>query len=238
MNAPLMSASSQISLSMGAWLIQSRKRSSLKFSSQGQKHDALQGSYLEADQSDRFEPTSLDQELLQTMLEAMPQGVMLFSQVSELIYCNAKAEELCERLREPDESLEGLPVALVELCQRFLQEEGVIDRFLVMEYRENSGGVIRAQVNWMRLSGSPHPCFLMLIEDCQAVLFEEWLLEQKKYDLTDREAEVWFLIRQNYTYQEVSDALEISMNTVKTHVKNVNAKRKRLAGRRKIWYSR
>jgi PAS domain-containing protein len=238
MNAPLISVSSHISLSMGAWLIQPHKRHSLAFSPQGQKSEVLQGHYLESDQSDRVESIDADQTLWQSMLEAMPQGVMLFSQGSQLMYCNAKAEELCERLREPDESLEGLPTALIELCQRFLQEEGFSDRFLVMEYRGNSGGVIRAQVNWMNLSGSPHPCLLVLMEDCQAVLFEEWLLEQKKYDLTDREAEVWFLIRQNYTYQDVSDALEISMNTVKTHVKNVNAKRKKLAGRRKIWYSR
>jgi DNA-binding CsgD family transcriptional regulator len=59
-------------------------------------------------------------------------------------------------------------------------------------------------------------------------------IQQKKYDLTEREAEIWMLLRKEYTYQDIAKILQISLNTVKTHVKNIYAKRRTSQGEEKV----
>ncbi len=50
-------------------------------------------------------------------------------------------------------------------------------------------------------------------------------MEQKQYGLTDREAEVYKLLSQSHTYQDIANILYISLNTVRFHVKNINLKK-------------
>ncbi len=45
--------------------------------------------------------------------------------------------------------------------------------------------------------------------------------EQEIYNLTDRELEILNLIAQGYSNAKISETLHISMNTVKTHIKNI-----------------
>ncbi len=168
------------------------------------------------------------------LLESMPLGVMVLASSLQLVYCNEKAKGFCDRLQESDG--EALPTAISDLCHRLMQEETISLEPLMMEYQEQAQ-FLRLQVRWMNLP-TTQSLLLVLLEDCQESLRTELQIEQDKYDLTDREAEIWFLLRQKYPYQEISDLLKISLNTVKTHVKNIYAKRKSLAGERKIWYSR
>lgn len=165
------------------------------------------------------------------LLEAMPLGVMVLASSLQMVYCNEKAKELCDRLRN---EVDELPISICQLCQRLIQENS--PEPIVMEYQEQDQ-FLRLQARWMNLS-TPQPLLLVLIEDCHESMRNELAIEQDKYDLTDREAEIWFLLRQKYPYQEISALLNISLNTVKTHVKNIYAKRKSLAKERKIWYSR
>lgn len=165
------------------------------------------------------------------LLEAMPLGVMVLASSLQMVYCNGKAKELCDRLRNEEDEL---PISICQLCQRLMQ--GDSSEPLIMEYQEQDQ-FFRLQARWMNVS-TPQPLLLVLIEDCHESMRDELEIEQDKYDLTDREAEIWFLLRQKYSYQDISALLNISLNTVKTHVKNIYAKRKNLANERKIWYSR
>lgn len=45
-------------------------------------------------------------------------------------------------------------------------------------------------------------------------------------NLTKRELDVWGLLQQGYSYEEMAARLSVSPETVKTHVKNVRAKLK------------
>jgi DNA-binding CsgD family transcriptional regulator len=85
--------------------------------------------------------------------------------------------------------------------------------------------------------GYRQPYILVFLENCADSLKEELRIEQRKYDLTEREAEIWMLLRQEYTYQEIAKMLQISLNTVKTHVKNVYAKRRSFQGQERFWCS-
>ncbi|BAU12021.1 ATP-dependent transcriptional regulator [Leptolyngbya sp. NIES-3755] len=165
------------------------------------------------------------------LLEAMPLGVLVLASSLSMVYCNEKAKALCDRLRNEENEL---PISICQLCQRLIQGES--SEPLIMEYQEQDL-FFRLQARWMNIA-TPQPLLLVLIEDCHESMRNELAIEQDKYDLTDREAEIWFLLRQKYSYQDISALLNISMNTVKTHVKNIYAKRKSLANDRKIWYSR
>ena len=228
--------SSPLPLSISAWFNQSCRRDVKSIALQLPSREMLENKVSECDQSNNF-PEFDPQLFQQKMLEAVPQGIMVISSKLQLLYRNARASDLCEQLREPQEDSGELPDLIIELCQRFL-EKRLVGVSLVMEAQSQTGGVIRSRIQWINFSPDAAPVLLVMMEDCEAILLEHRILEQKKYDLTEREAEVWGLICQHYTYQEISEALRISMNTVKTHVKNVYAKRKNLAGQRKIWYLR
>lgn len=187
-------------------------------------------------ESDRINPDVL----FDVLLNAIQEGVIVVSRSLQLVYRNQQASELCQQLHGSDENI-NLPPVIVEACHHFLQTESEVAP-LVVECQENSEQFMRLQIRWLSLGsvgdGSAQSYLLILMEDCCAALTQELLLEKQKYDLTDREAEIWMMIRQEYTYQKIAEILQISVNTVKTHAKNAYAKRNSLMGQRKIWYSR
>jgi DNA-binding CsgD family transcriptional regulator len=187
------------------------------------------------------------------LIEHLPQGVIVVSRNSQPVYWNFKANELCKNLGGRELSSYYLPEIVQEVCQRLTRSNRLSSQWLVMEYGNGIGQSIRIRVRWLYLKaesdrsvdldeGMPvssmaprQPYQLVFLEDCADALREELAFEQKKYDLTDREAEIWMLLRQEYTYQEIAKMLQISLNTVKTHVKNVYAKRRSLQGQEKFW---
>ncbi|WP_339382310.1 helix-turn-helix transcriptional regulator [Nostoc flagelliforme] len=75
------------------------------------------------------------------------------------------------------------------------------------------------------LEGFEVPCLLVTIENQYESVKNVALTEVKKFDLTRREAEIWFLYRSNYSYKEIATKLYITINTVKKHMKNIHTKR-------------
>jgi DNA-binding CsgD family transcriptional regulator len=241
MTARIVSVPPKLQLSVWSWL-----HDSCPPSSQSSDPDAHQWKnlsrkpFFEHESSEKFQaPDGVDPSSWCEILNSLPNGVLVLSRRLEPLYWTSKARSLCKRLRQNQEPNVVLPIVLAEFCQRFLREDGRVDQPLLMEYHSEGGDMIRAKVQWIHGESSAcQPCLLVLLEDCPATLVEEQNLEQKKYELTDREAEVWILLRQEYSYQEIATLLNISMNTVKTHVKKVYAKRKNLGRTRSVWYSR
>lgn len=50
---------------------------------------------------------------------------------------------------------------------------------------------------------------------------EELINKLAKYELTERETEVLFLIGEGYMNAEIAEKMFVSINTVKTHTKNI-----------------
>jgi DNA-binding CsgD family transcriptional regulator len=74
-------------------------------------------------------------------------------------------------------------------------------------------------------STNEEPAMILFIEDTNERLQEELATAQKQYGLTDRETEVYKLLSQSRTYQDIADILYISLNTVRFHVKNIYLKK-------------
>ncbi len=180
--------------------------------------------------------------LWRSLVESMSEGVFVVSRNLRPIYINLKAKNLCQQLSQEEENA-SLPSVITEVCHRLIRAE-LEEELLIAEYQGNQGHSVRLRVRWLVTGAtgsnptSHEPSILVLLEDCYEALTEDLWIDRQKYDLTDREAEIWMLLRQEYTYQEIANMLQISLNTVKTHVKNVYAKRRSVLGQRKIWYSR
>ena len=200
---------------------------------------------LEASPSEANTPSeSIDSNaLLSRLLESMPEGVIVVAQTLQLIYTSSKAKRLCQQLSLEEGHNANLLDVVTEVCHRLIKT-GPENKSLIAEYQGLQGRSIRVRANWLSTraigsnSSSDEPHILVLLEDCDEALKKNLWIDRQKYDLTDREAEIWMLLRQEYTYQEIADILQISLNTVKTHVKNVYAKRRSVVGQGRIWYSR
>lgn len=187
------------------------------------------------------------------LLETLPQGVIIVSRNLQPVYWNLTAKKLCQVLADKSFTEETLPAPVAEACYSILRDSHLLSSALMMECQTSTGHFIRLSAQVLEWStpgtvashlptmlpssySSSVPTFIaVFLENCDQVLQQEARIQQQKYDLTDREAEIWALLRQELTYQEIARTLQISLNTVKTHVKNVYAKRRSGQGKHKFW---
>jgi DNA-binding CsgD family transcriptional regulator len=124
------------------------------------------------------------------------------------------------------------------LCRNFSLE----DKEFVIDYQVSDEQIVRIRASYLAVelndrlnvaAGVPatnapdnRPCLLLFLEDRAAILQEELRIEQKKYGLSDRKTEILKLLSQAYSYQDIAQKLQISLNTVKFHVKNINGKKR------------
>jgi DNA-binding CsgD family transcriptional regulator len=187
------------------------------------------------------------------LLDMLPQGVIVLSRQLKPMYCNQKAQVLCQALTGEACFGKNLPLPVSEACYAVTRDQAALGSTLMMECQLSSGHSMRLSAQLMELeiigeerlrplaaaatlSTQKEPCIVVFLENCSEVMQQEAKIQQRKFDLTDREAEIWMLLRQELTYQEIARTLQISLNTVKTHVKNVYAKRRGGQGREKFWY--
>lgn len=183
--------------------------------------------------------------LWSSLLESLPQGVVVLSRGLQPVYFNQKAKECAQLLGA---GVPELPSVISEVCHRLLRQSGA-DRPIVVECQVARNETLRISARWLAAFQPGQGCevrhsqpkddrptyILVFLENCTEALRQELHIEQQKYDLTDRESEVWVLLRQEYSYQEIAKLLQISLNTVKTHVKNVYAKKRSCMDREKFW---
>ena len=194
--------------------------------------------------SSQSEASSFDW-LWRGLLESLPQGVIVMSRGLQPVYFNQKAKECTQLLGA---GVPELPSVISEVCHRLLRQSGV-DRPIVVECQGGRNETLRISARWLAAFQPGQGCevrhsqpkddlpayILVFLENCTEALRQDLHIEQQKYDLTDRESEVWVLLRQEYSYQEIAKLLQISLNTVKTHVKNVYAKKRSCMDREKFW---
>ncbi|MBW4469604.1 MAG: helix-turn-helix transcriptional regulator [Stenomitos rutilans HA7619-LM2] len=183
---------------------------------------------LETSFNDILEPISL----LSVLVDALPKGLIVLSTDHAVIYWNQTAKRLCQNLSGAQRYWTLLPKVITELCDQVLASEHEYEPIL-LEYQTPECSSFRLTASWLATASSDNlhaainhqPYILITVEDRDEVLRQEIQMEQKKFQLTNREAEVWLLLKQEYSYQAIAKALHISLNTVKTHIRNIHAKR-------------
>lgn len=162
------------------------------------------------------------------LAEALREGVMVISRHIKPMYVNQQAKEICQKLGDSNRYFGNLPLAISEVCHRLIKKGNSVNSPLIVECQTNQGESIRMRASWLNLpcNDDSNQYIIVFLENRDRILQEELQFEQQKYQLTDREMEIWSLLRQDYSYQEIAGTLHISLNTVKTHVKNIYAKKR------------
>ena len=170
--------------------------------------------------------------LLSALVEALPKGLIILSTDRAIVYWNQTARRLCQKLSSTQRYDTLLPTIVAELSRQVLETDAAHEP-VILDYKMPDCGLFRLSANWLvgamsndvDLAFNQQAYILVTIEDRDEVLQQDIQLEQKKFHLTNREAEVWLLLKREYTYQAIATTLHISLNTVKTHIRNIHAKR-------------
>jgi hypothetical protein len=174
--------------------------------------------------------------LLQNLLiDWIRDGVIVVSRDLQPLFLNSRAKEICDQLWADDRKLSSLPPIFSEIQHHLIRNSESTDKIFVLDHSagENSFRIrtlfIDPELNSNQaLSQAKNDCpwLLFFLEDQKARLWEEVKIEQQKYNLTDRETEILQYLLQACTYQEIADLLQVSLNTVKFHAKNIYAKKR------------
>ncbi|OUC14270.1 MAG: hypothetical protein B0A82_13420 [Alkalinema sp. CACIAM 70d] len=171
--------------------------------------------------------------VLESVLEQFPQGILVMSQGCHLLYANPRAQAFCQEILHLEDNPTVLPNLITDACHRFLAHQSPVSSTYVAELHLREGSHLRLQIQWIntiepenRELSEASKLVMVIIEDGYERSLQERWLQQQRYGLTEREAEVWELSLQQFSYQEISNKLDISLNTVKTHLKNIYAKRR------------
>ncbi len=165
---------------------------------------------------------------LQEVIEGLEDGILILSQTGEVIHANASAHRLLCQLNHGNFNQNFVPPVIWNLCESLLSSRYLFsDKLIILsdEIVVNKSNIFRVRVRLLDLDGFEVPCLLVTIENQYESLKSLAITEVKKFDLTPREAEIWFLYRNNYSYKEIATKLYITINTVKKHMKNIHNKR-------------
>ncbi|NKB18214.1 MAG: helix-turn-helix transcriptional regulator [Pseudanabaena sp. CRU_2_10] len=145
-----------------------------------------------------------------------------------------KARDICQQFWNGSYPSTQLPPILSHISYQLLRNISTQTKPLIIDYQVGIGLTIRIrafqfpnpQGQELSTPGSERHYILVFLEDRNVTLNEELKIEQRKYDLTERETQILHLLSQTYSYQEIASKLQISLNTVKFHVKNINSQKR------------
>jgi DNA-binding CsgD family transcriptional regulator len=173
------------------------------------------------------------------LLDSLHFGVVVVTPDVQLVYRNQTIVEIFQSF--PIATPDGVPKALVNYCNQFMLEANdVNDEPLIIECQPCKGRLLRWQISWFPepLPQAPgERCMLVVIENCYQDLVTQMRRDQKRYDLTDQEARVWVMLKFGMAYQEIADQRKITINTVKTHARNIyNKQRNHRPQAPRLWF--
>jgi DNA-binding CsgD family transcriptional regulator len=165
---------------------------------------------------------------LEEVIEGLEDGILILSQTGEVVHANASVHRLCCQFYQGDAKQNSVPPVIWNLCESLLNNQYLFsDKLIILsdEIVLDKSNIFQIRVRLLDLDGFEMPCLLVTIENRYESLKNVAITEVKKFDLTPREAEIWFLYRSNYSYKEIASKLYITINTVKKHMKNIHTKR-------------
>ena len=165
--------------------------------------------------------------LLQAIIEGFVDGVLILTEQGKWVHANQRARRICQQFSSDPLERKSVPLPIWRICESLLDSRELFpEQRLIIEAEVDThhAEILRVRVRWLQLDKSDSPYLLVTLEDRNQSANNTAIAEAQKYNLTPREAEVWSLRRDNYSYKEIAAKLYITINTVKKHLKNVYAK--------------
>ena len=165
---------------------------------------------------------------LKSVIESFWDGLLILSEQGDWLESNAVAQRICTQLTPNQSHPNWVPKEIWHLCRSLLKSSNLYSQqpaIIETEITTHHSKSLRIRVQRFKFSELNYACLLVILEDRSQSLQSLAISEVEQYGLTPREAEVWLLSRANYTRQEIAAELCISLNTVKKHLKNIQAKR-------------
>ncbi|WP_160295958.1 helix-turn-helix transcriptional regulator [Aliterella atlantica] len=168
-------------------------------------------------------------------MELIREGLLIISPSLQPTYLNLKAKEICQMLwNRRNYSSSQLPPILSHLSHQLFKSNVSKDTLFMVDYQIDEKQTIRIRACPLNCAleqenivvSQNRECILFFLEDRNATWEEELRTEQKKYAFTERETQILNLSSQAYSYQQIAKTLQISLNTVKFHFKNIYAKKR------------
>lgn len=166
--------------------------------------------------------------LLQEAIECFMDGILLLTPTGDWVHGNSYARQVCHQLTQSLEQLHRVPEQIWPICEALMKTHprsrsaAVVEAEIITPHFNT----IRVRASWLAVENSEAPLLLVTLEDRQQSIQNKAIAEVEQYRLTPREAEVWLLYQDNYSYKEIATKLYITINTVKRHMKSIHAKRK------------
>jgi DNA-binding CsgD family transcriptional regulator len=173
-------------------------------------------------------PTEYQPNLLQGVLEAMMDGVLVLTDQGKLIYANQCAHQFFHWLVKDPSPSDSVPQPIWHICEALIESRALFpDRPIIIEDEIRTTDVhsIRIRVRWLEFDQVNRFHLLVTLEDRYQSIQNAAIDDARKYGLTERESEVWTLRCANLTYKAIALRLNIAVDTVKKHVKSIHAKR-------------
>ena len=217
-----------------------------------QSHSPSKTNINDGNQSETISPERLHLSLLKTALDGFFDSILVIHPNGQILQANGQAHRLFAnaipltlqpRTSAIQSHLRIAEVTIPHPFQPLLDEIWRVSTAMVDSQAEFpnqnitldsevmcDGEAFRIRVRWMDLVIQHQSCLLVTIEDLQQTAVNQVNVDRWKYKLTPREAEVWGLKRQGYSYKAIATTLFVSENTVKKHLKNIQAKRRERNG--------
>ncbi|MEB3215204.1 MAG: LuxR C-terminal-related transcriptional regulator [Nostocales cyanobacterium 94392] len=169
-------------------------------------------------------------DLMQAVIESFVDGIFILTIQGELVHVNESARNICQQVSGGIDKCQ-IPDEIQRICQSLIESRQLFPHqniSIESEIETYKSAKIRIRVRWLQANQGNDNYLLVTLEDRKQTNQSMAISEAIKYDLTERESQVWLLRRANYSYQEIADQLYITINTVKKHLKNIYAKQQQM----------
>jgi hypothetical protein len=167
--------------------------------------------------------------IVQEALIKLTDGILIITEERKIAFANECACRILRQINQDRVSTEMIPREINFFCNSLSQ---IRREFPDQHWIVNSKVCISSSIafsvhaRYMKLDTLGKYCIVLVLKDQYQLIKPIAIEEAKKYNLTDRETEIWLLQRANYTYKQIASELFIAPNTVKKHMQNIHLKKK------------
>ncbi len=162
--------------------------------------------------------------LLQSILESLIDGVLVMTDQHDLVYANGMARTIYAQLWR--DTADPLPREIQRIYQSLIESKALCPtQSIVLESEVvTPKTTFRIRAQWLALEIASRPCLLLRLQDQNQSVQSLALAEAQKWGLTPRETEVWLHRRSGCSRKAIAANLYIALDTVKKHLKNIHLK--------------